>query len=36
MVENFLSILKSECIYRHNPGSFREANEMIDAHIPFL
>ena len=30
MVENFFSILKTECIYRHKPKAFAEANEMID------
>ena len=35
MAENFFSILKTECIYRHKPASFKEANEMIDAYIHF-
>ena len=35
MAENFFSILKTECIYRHKPGSFKEANEMIDSYIHF-
>ena len=35
MAENFFSILKTECIYRHKPASFREANEMIDDYIHF-
>ena len=35
MAENFFSILKTECIYRHKPGSFKEANEMIDRYIHF-
>jgi putative transposase len=35
MAENFFSILKIECIYRHKPSSFREANEMIDRYIHF-
>ena len=35
MAENFFSILKTECIYRHKPNSFCEANEMIDAYIHF-
>ena len=35
MVENFFSILKTECIYRHKPASFCEANEMIDRYIYF-
>ncbi|MBS5141206.1 MAG: IS3 family transposase, partial [Clostridium sp.] len=28
-------ILKAECIYRHKPASFCEANEMIDRYIYF-
>ena len=35
MAENFFSILKTECIYRHKPRSFQEANEMIDRYIHF-
>lgn len=35
IAENFLSILKTECIYRHKPTSFFEANEMIDRYIYF-
>ena len=35
MAENFFSILKTECIYRHKPKSFREANSMIDRYIDF-
>ena len=35
MAENFFSILKTECIYRHKPVSFTEANEMIDCYIYF-
>ena len=35
MAENFFSILKTECIYRHKPHSFHEANEMIDSYIHF-
>ena len=35
MAENFFSILKTECIYRHNPNSFREANDLIDRYIHF-
>lgn len=35
MAENFFSILKTECIYRHKPQSFTEANEMIDNYIRF-
>ena len=35
MAENFFSILKTECIYRHKPETFKEANEMIDRYIYF-
>ena len=35
MAENFFSILKTECIYRHKPKTFKEANEMIDRYIYF-
>ena len=35
MAENFFSILKTECIYRHKPASFIEANDMIDRYILF-
>ena len=35
MAENSFSILKTECIYRHKPGSFNEANDMIDRYIHF-
>ena len=35
MAENFFSILKTECIYRHKPATFCEANEMIDRYIDF-
>ena len=35
MAENFFSILKTECIYRHKPATFSEANEMIDRYILF-
>ena len=35
MAENFFSILKTECIYRHKPETFSEANEMIDRYIYF-
>ena len=27
--------LKTECIYRHKPATFSEANEMIDRYIHF-
>lgn len=35
LAENFFSILKTECIYRHKPKTFREANELIDRYIHF-
>ena len=35
MAENFFSILKTECIYRHKPATFAEANDMIDRYIHF-
>jgi len=35
MAENFFSILKTECIYRYKPASFKDANEMIDRYIHF-
>ena len=35
MAENFFSILKTECIYRHKPATFAEANLMIDRFIHF-
>ena len=35
MAENFFSILKTECIYRHKPATFAQANEMIDRYIHF-
>lgn len=35
MAENFFSILKTECIYRHKPATFLEANEMIGRYIHF-
>ena len=35
MAENFFSILKTECIYRHKPTTFQEANERIDSFIHF-
>ena len=35
MAENFFSILKTECIHRHKPNSFQEANELIDKFIWF-
>ena len=33
--ENFFSIFKMECIYRHRPASFWEANEMLERYIYF-
>ncbi len=35
MAENFFSILKTECIYRHKPATFSRANELIDCYIYF-
>ena len=35
MAENFFSILKTECIYRHKPKTLREANDLIDRYIHF-
>ena len=35
MAENFFSILKTECIYRHKPTTFQEANDLIDRYIHF-
>jgi len=35
MAENFFSILKTECIYRHKPKTFRDANDLIDWYIHF-
>ena len=35
MAENFFSILKTECIYRHKPATFAQANEMIHRYIHF-
>ena len=35
MAENFFSILKTECIYRHKPATFSQANELIDRYIYF-
>ena len=35
VAENFFSILKTECIYRHKPSTFSEANDMIDRYILF-
>ena len=35
MAENFFSILKTECIYRHKPRTLREASNLIDRYIYF-
>ncbi len=35
MAENFFSILKTECLYRHKPRTFSEAQHMIDNYIYF-
>ena len=35
MAENFFSILKTECIYRHKPATFSQANKMMDRDIHF-
>ena len=35
LTENFFGILKAECIYRHKPETFEEANKMIDDYIYF-
>ena len=35
MAENFSSILNAECIYRHKPATFLQANELIDRYIYF-
>ena len=35
MAENFFSILKTECIYRHKPKTFHDANDLIDRYIHF-
>ena len=35
MAEDFFSILKTECIYRRKPKTFKEANELIDSYIHF-
>ena len=35
MAENFFSILKTECIYRYKPKTFKEANDLIDRYIYF-
>ena len=35
MAENFFSILKTECIYRHQASTFEEAKKLIDNYIYF-
>jgi len=35
MAENFFSILKTECIYRHKPKTFQEAKNRINRYIHF-
>ena len=35
MAENFFSILKTECIYRHKPKTLREADDLINRYIHF-
>ena len=35
MAENFFSILKTECIYRHKPKTLKEAEALIDRYIHF-
>ena len=35
MAENFFSILKTECIYRHKPKTLKEADDLIDRYIFF-
>ena len=35
MAENFFSILKTECIYRHKPKTLQEAEDLIDRYIHF-
>lgn len=34
-VENFFSILKTECIYRARPGTFEDARRLVDEYIHF-
>ena len=33
MAENFISILKTECIYRYKPRTLSDAQRMNDAYI---
>ena len=35
IAENFFSILKTECIYRHKPKTLKEADDLIDRYIHF-
>lgn len=35
MAENFFSILKTECIYRHKLATFSEAQQLIDEYMDF-
>ena len=35
MAENFFSIIKTECIYRHQAVTFEEARNLIDSYIHF-
>ena len=35
MAENFFSILKTECIYRHKPQTLQEADDLIARYIHF-
>lgn len=35
MAENFFSIIKTECIYRHLLSTFDEAKTLIDNYILF-
>ena len=35
MAENFFSILKTECMYRHQPKTLAEASDLIDRYIYF-
>lgn len=35
MAENFLTIFKTECIYRYKPASSEETNRIIGQYIHF-
>ena len=35
LAENFFCILKAECIYRHKPKTYEEAQNLIDYYIWF-